>query len=606
MCHSYNLDNQGWGNTAEPTTASYLSSTYLIQALYNTFEPDNYYLPKNNKVSLPTNYERPTRWIYAGSGQSKEYFQYVQWMSEEGREQALVPKGSKIIDLLQRGESRRGIFDRQWQERSDKAASNSSLGIKPSSYGGLNYARGFFLKRGELGWEYPEADLTERGATTAASFAGRVFYAGFGGDVTDGDSASPSLNNHVCYSQIVKNTEDINKCHSDGDPTSSENSDLLATDGGFIKIEDAHDIVKLVTLSNILLVFAKNGIWAIRGSTDTPFSALEQEVVKISEYSSTSPASIVEADGIILFWGPDAIYTVAPEQGGIAVKNVTRNTIQTLYNSIPTETKDTATGIYDKYEKRVRWVYNNDIREASPSETRELVLDLELGAFYTNTIKFQDEVNGLPKVLSMVEVPPFSVGTYEEEVAVGTEIVVVGPDPVVIEQTVREYQTRTIKYVTLSSYTDTAITFSSYSDTGWKDWGSVDAAAYLITGALTGGDNQRNKSTPYLTMHFRRTENSVDDSSEDLKHRSSCKVTSKWQWADREHSGRWGREFEAYRLQRWYISPDLSYEDGFPVVTTKSKLRGKGQALSIHMRTEPDRDCRILGWGLLLNVSGNV
>lgn len=51
---------------------------------------------------------------------------------------------------------------------------------------------------------------------------------------------------------------------------------------------------------------------------------------------------------------------------------------------------------------------------------------------------------------------------------------------------------------------------ASYSNQEFLDWGVVDAQAYMVTGYLSGGDFQRYKQVPYITVHSRRTETGFD------------------------------------------------------------------------------------------------
>ena len=66
--------------------------------------------------------------------------------------------------------------------------------------------------------------------------------------------------------------------------------------------------------------------------------------------------------------------------------------------------------------------------------------------------------------------------------------------------------------------------------------------------------------------------------------------------------GRWSSEREYYRLNRLHLAELSSeeYDDGFPVVVTKGKLRGKGKVVSLKFSTSPGKDCRLQGWTMLM------
>jgi hypothetical protein len=139
----------------------------------------------------------------------------------------------------------------------------------------------------------------------------------------------------------------------------------------------------------------------------------------------------------------------------------------------------------------------------------------------------------------------------------------------------------------------------------------TDAAAYILTGWMAGQDYQRIKQVPYITFHFLKTEDGFElDLTGDYTptNQSSCKVQAQWEWSNSVNSGRWGKPFQAYRFKRHYMVSDLSdpFNNGNYTVVTKNKLRGKGKVLSLLMTTEPNRECKLLGWSMILEVNQNV
>ena len=56
--------------------------------------------------------------------------------------------------------------------------------------------------------------------------------------------------------------------------------------------------------------------------------------------------------------------------------------------------------------------------------------------------------------------------------------------------------------------------------------------------------------------------------------------------------------FQAYRIPRLYIQEDATYDYGQDVIVSKSKIRGKGRALSFDIRSETGKDLYIYGWGV--------
>jgi hypothetical protein len=231
--------------------------------------------------------------------------------------------------------------------------------VPPNERAPMGYFKINALKRGssrqaqleKLENDYPEliirgnraisfnADLTPSGATQVTSYAGRVWYAGFPSTVVDGDSESPRMGSYLLFSQIVDNLEDVYKCYQEADPTSSEDPDIVASDGGYIKIAGAYNINKLIPMDSSLYVFAENGVWRVRGTEEDVFTATGYSVSKLSEFGCTSSGSVVQYGSEVLFWSDDGIYRLFqdPTLNTYEVKNLTGETIETLYNQITSE-----------------------------------------------------------------------------------------------------------------------------------------------------------------------------------------------------------------------------------------------------------------------------
>lgn len=223
-----------------------------------------------------------------------------------------------------------------------------------------------------------------------------------------------------------------------------------------------------------------------------------------------------------------------------------------------------------------------------------------------------------PYVSHYLPIPDVIATTIIDNVSAGVDNVTSnsGVDNVIISSVVRSRGDRKTKYLAilpsvqnapLSTY---SFTYSYFKDPDFLDWFTAnergtDANAFLITGQETMQDTQRAKKVTYLTMHMERTETGFTGSDPLIPiNESSVKVESRWEWANSNVSGRFGKEFQAYRLNRNYI-PDSStdlFDYGFEVVTTRNKLRGKGRALSLKFSTEPGKDFKLLGWAT--NITG--
>ena len=457
-------------------------------------------------------------------------------------------------------------------------------------------------------------DKTPGGTTLVSEFAGRMWYGGFSGDVIDPDKHSPKLSSYLFYSQLVSSTADLSACHQLGDPTSKESPDLVDTDGGYIRLDGAYGLKKLLNIGSALICVATNGVWAVLGGSDYGFTATDNQIIKISEHGCVGSNSVVLADSSAFYWGDDGIYQVGRnEVGDLAATNITSSTIQKHYNEIAHLDKTYVQGSYDSFERKIRWLYGNRVGDVDDST--ELILDLALGAFYLSTVT--GVASGKPNVVAALTVPPFKVGQVVSDIVYGDELVFHEDDQVTVETSATVNGIRETMYVSITESEPTIkYTFSQYKDTDFIDWKTLDGAgvdtpAVLITGYDGGGDYQRYKQDPYITFHFIKTEDGFyEDEEGDIypTHESSCKVQAQWEWANSTTSGRWGREFQAYRHKRHYIPESTSdgFDNGFHVVSSKNKLRGKGKVLSLQIKTEPGKDCKLLGWSRLRSVADNV
>lgn len=580
--HIWNLQNQGWAIPRQGEILYHVDANGRNMTDYNPGIVD----PSSYVASLFGAYPAQDESVLTGlqfqpaisNIVSRPSEQMIGPLYNESRNTGNAPsKGYFIIDLLRRGQSRVAAQNRH------------------------NAAFGAFHTVGPI-----PADFTPGGATCACGFAGRMFFAGFSGDVVEPDKRSPSLESFVVFTQLVKNDSDIEKCYQEGDPTSREGADVVDTDGGYIRVSGASKIVAMKPLGSSLIVFATNGIWEISGGSDYGFTATNAKVTKISTAGAFTESSVVEEVGRIFYWSLDGIYMIGTDQlGSRQVTNITQQTIQTFYDSIPSLAKQKSSGVYDVYAKKVRWVYNDGVEFTETSESKELVLDSVLNAFYVNRIA---NINNNVEAIAPFPTSAFRAGGGSETVVSDIDDVLSNTDVVIIDSDRRLSGLQSIKYLTLIVQPEDATlvyTFSLYNNTDFLDWEKydnvgVDAKAFLVTGSQIAGDSSVHKQIPYLTMHMRRTESGFDADGNPAP-ASSCLIRSQWNFANSAESHKWSSLFQAYRYTNPFLIVNDTYDNGFELISTKNKIRGRGKAFSFYMETEPKKDCRIVGWNLAVN-----
>jgi hypothetical protein len=581
--HTYNLRNSTWAipriQANTETTQDPITSYFAVSS-----------------SAFPSNSDTVTSALYADPADTDnrtiERF-FPRDLDATPRGNIPAPRGFFIIDALERGPSR--------------LEQVTNLDVV---YSTLDYHV----------TDLPD-DTTPGGPLCVAEFAGRVFYGGFSGEVQDGDKLSPRMSSYILFSKLVSNISDINKCYQEGDPTSKDQPDLVATDGGFMRINGAYGIQALVNVGTSLLIVASNGVWRVYGGGDYGFDASNFVVERITDHGIVSLDSVVIVDNTIMFWGDDGIYHVKTNEfGDWVAQNITFSRIQTLYGQIPAEDKRKCKGAYDSFDRKVRWVFYNRLIDDTP--TQELILDINLAAYYLNTIK-QITGSAIPRVVSPIRTNPYQIVLDTTPVNVNTvQVQVNGEDVVYPVENTTTNQLQELGYLVVTQITPVVkYSFAFYRNGEFKDWFSwddvgVDAAAFMVTGYVAGppegaGDFMRNKGVPYLFVHSRRTENGFEeDINGDLvpTNQSSCVVQARWEWSDSANSNRWGNPFQAYRYKRLYFPADSldPYDTGFSTIVTKNKLRGKGKVLSIKFSTEAEKNLHLYGWSMIMSMNGNV
>jgi len=535
--HNYNLLNQGW-------TATHISSFVAATATYPS-NADIWTLGKDSSDN------------FSSSLLQKQYF---------GNTPA--PKGHFVLDAFTR----------------DRDAVSGLTGITTE------------LEQGR-----PDA---------TAFYAGRLFYAG----VASTTNAGPTANGNIYFSQSLTSELKSGYCYQDADPTAEEISDLIDTDGGVITIPEVGRILKLVSLRDSLVVFADNGVWQILGDTGAGFIATSYQVQKISTVGTINADSIVAVESIILYWATSGIYIVQPDpnSGLLSSSNTTEVTIQTLYLDIPSVSKVYSRGVYDVAAKRITWLYNDDDDYDGATYrfnyNKELVFDTVLQAFYKNTISELATLS--PYVAGVVTTPNLVTADIAYNVIDGGSQVQVGGVDVQVSLPSSTRGSVSTKYLIVEPQdaTNSKVTWGQYNNTNFLEWEmadgvGIDFSSFLRTGHEIFQDTMRRKYVPYLVTHFSRTETGFVDNGTgglDAENPSGCQMQAKWGWSDSANSGKWSNSQQLYRLNRLYIptsSSDL-FDYGYEVVTTKSKLRGNGKAVSLHFTSESGKDMHLLGWGV--------
>lgn len=557
--HGYNLHNQGW-------------SAANIREMKDT----NGQHPSNADV------------MHLGKDSNDNFDIAMLRRQEFGNSPAA--KGRAVIDAFARGASREQFY----------ISKNSG-----ASYQSYGY------------YDWSEAESGR--ISTAASFAGRIFYSGIASNISGwGDILAPNYTGTIFFTQIVDGLDKLGKCYQAADPTSEHISDLVSSDGGSISIPEATQILRLINKGSSLVVLAENGVWEISGR-DGVFAADDFFVHRVTNVGAIGAGSIINVEDNIFYWSDGGIYVLSPDQtsGRLQASNISESTIQTHFTSIPSVGRLYARGNYDPTTRKVSWLYNDEEDYGGTTQVnkynKELIFDTVLQAFYTYNI--YSLATNSPYVAGYIQVTEFLNADRVDEVLVNGDPVTVNGEAVVITTPVRTSGTGVTKYITIvPDATNNKFTLSFYKESEFKDWYTkdgvgVDAYAYLVTGYELFQDSQRKKYLPYITTHFNRSETGFTDlggGNLTPTNPSSCLIQTRWDFSDSAASGKWGTAFQAYRLKHNYMPANATdeFDYGHVMVSTKNRLRGSGRAFSMKLYTEAAKECHIYGWAML--VEGNT
>ena len=266
----------------------------------------------------------------------------------------------------------------------------------------------------------------------------------------------------------------IQSVYQDGDPTSREGNTVVDTDGGFIKIVGMDKPIGFQAIGDNLVVIASNGVWVVKGGSDYGFTATNYKVDRLSFNGSHAPRSIVKAGDKLAFFGDSGLFVVEQNQfKDLGVTDITQGTIHKFYASLPTASKNKASGAYDSISGKLRWVIPTyTLTQACV----ELVLDSSIGAFTLNNIK-----------------------------SLAITSVVCVPAPTLLASDDARYVTsQTTVYLCIWYYEIAGqyrYSFARYANVDFRDrdafGGQHDAEAILITGEVTGGDSSVKKQKPH-------------------------------------------------------------------------------------------------------------
>lgn len=421
---------------------------------------------------------------------------------------------------------------------SDTSTSYQYVWVKLERQTGLVFTDDFFYISEMYIYDNDATIISNLNFTSVAFYAGRVFYA---------------ANNKVVYSQIIQNKDQYGRCFQNNDPTNEELSDLLPSDGGVISIRDMGEIDRIVPTFQSLLIFAKNGIWRISGSSGGPFKADDYSVDRISNYGQESPNSYVNVMGTPAWWSYEGIQTIQydPKYNSFSVQSLSHDTIESFIQDIPSTNRKYVKATYDIRKKIVFWLYSDDptFNHLSPSYNKVLCMNTVTGAFYPWTLPSTTyKISGILSLTNILD------------------------------------RTRTmVKFTTIYPYpgfpTFRFLAYAEASNPSYYDWepelvlNKVDYLSHFTTGYKIDGQGLRDFQVNYGLFFLEEDPG------------SSCFMQCVYDFTKNGDTGRWSVPQQCYNAST-----------GASVRMCKLKLRGHGKSVQFRFKSESGKPFRIIGW----------
>lgn len=395
-------------------------------------------------------------------------------------------------------------------------------------------------------------------------YAGRVWYAGIRRD---------KYSSTLYYSQLVERDDQYGKCYQVNDPTSETVFDLLDTDGGTILLPLIEDVVGLKVINDTLLVFGTNAIYAISGADNGAFKATDYVVKYVSNVGAVSQLSMVEAEGAVIWFNYEGIYSLNPDQLGSSfiVNNISKQTIQSVFNKIPVANRPYIKGAYNKREQVVRWIYSDRSDLQYFRYNRILDLNAASKAFYTHTVG----TSAVPRICGLIATEGSTQADYSEDVFLsnGDEVTALDDSIVQVRSTELVPEQEVFKFA-VTGYISTGaaqgFTYAEMWDTRRVDWntrGPVDYTAYCLSGYRIRGELLRPFNISPVAVTLGNVEN------------GELRVSAVWDYGERE-----SMPTELYKY-----SP-LDY------FIRRVRLRGRGRSVQLKFVSTPGKPFELIGW----------
>lgn len=387
--------------------------------------------------------------------------------------------------------------------------------------------------------------------------AGRVFMGGM---------RNSEFADTIFFSQIADSEEKFGRCFQEADPTDEHFNSLTPADGGTIIIPGMSGVQNLVSVRDSLIVVAREGVWEISGGRRGVFTANGYSVRKLSDQGGNAPLGTQSIESALVYTGPGGIFIVQPNEftGLLEVSSASETTIQTLWNQIPDAEQIRMQCAYDPALRRMYFMYGPD--GTGVGIDTFLIFDARALAWFKYTFDTPSD-NEL--------VAGFSIPNADDSSTTN----------------------KMMKFIYKA--TSSTVNIADFDQTDFDDWdGTNGPLPYLVFGHDMMGDAQRRGQAPIITVYSKRTETGYTDTGAgwDPVNDSSTLMSAYWDWTDDAVTNKIGAQQQVYRHVRHFVPADANDVDGYPIVVTRNKVRGRGRALQLRFDGATDKDSHVIGF----------
>lgn len=410
--------------------------------------------------------------------------------------------------------------------------------------------------------------------TDVAYMSGKYFY-------LTGDT--------VLFSQtITEDNKGYDECYQDADPTSEEISDIVPTDGGYVKFQTMGDGMALKVFNRGVLVFGRDVVYGLISPLDGRFTATEYDTVELSRAGLIGIESVVSVADRVFYWSPLGIFSIGVNQqtgNTMVAENISSTTIQTFYNNIPKFSKENCKAAFDYVNNRIYWFY-----PTSPDNRTcldgVLMYDLNYNAFCPFKISSGGCITAVFETVNSSEIQPTLF------LRAGGKRIIAGDNCVITNEQENKYN----RFVAIQHciLTDEGISFGDFNSREFIDWDTSSYDSYLVSRPITMGDTYYNKQAPILQTLFKRTEEGKLIPKDSYIAQSGAYIRMRWGWSLNDRSNRWDIEQNGYRPQKDFMQDEY--------VESRLHVRGRGKSFQVEVRNDANKDMRLSGMNLMVRV----